>query len=467
MNRDRFEAETAARRMRDFTTGSVWRHIIEFSWPLFVGNLFQVLYNTVDSFWVGRFLGAEALGAVSVSFPVVMVLVATIAGLTMATTALVAQYRGAGDETKVRRTVANSLVLLAILGLVSMVAGIAWRVPILELMRTPAEILEDAALYLGIFLLGLIPFFVFNVASSVLRGLGDSRTPLIFLIVATVSNMVLDPIFIIGLGPVPAMGITGAAWATIIAQILAAFLAARYMLRHTTLIPRRLADWRLDGELVRTLGRVGIPGALQSGLVSSAMLVVTSLVNTFGATVVAAFGAAARLDQFAFLPAQSISLAVTALVGQNLGAGREDRVKQVVRAATTLSASIAAFMTLVVWLEGDALMRIFTDDATVIAEGVQYLRIVGLAFVPMALMFVAGGMLQGAADTLPPMLFSLLTLWGVRVPLGWYLAHPLGWGSAGIWTGMAVSFVLGMICNWTYYGTGRWRRKVVARQEAV
>ena len=466
MSRNGSEVETAARRMRDLTTGSVWRHLIEFSWPLFVGNLFQVLYNTVDTFWVGRYLGADALGAVSVSFPITMILVATVAGLTMATTTLVAQFRGAGDETQVRRTVANSVILLVLLGLASTVVGVVWRVPLLQLIRTPEEILEDAAVYLGIFLLALIPFFLFNIFSAVLRGLGDSRTPLVFLIVATVTNIVLDPIFIIGLGPVPALGVAGAGWATLIAQVVAAVLAVRYIRRQTNLLPRERSEWRLDGKLVGTLFRVGIPGAVQSGLVSSAMLVVATLANTFGPTVVAAFGAGGRVDSLAFLPAQSISFAVTALVGQNLGAGREDRAKEAVRAAAVLSVSIALVMTLVVWLEGEALMRIFTDDAAVVAEGARYLRIIGVGFVPLALMFLATGALQGAADTLPPMIVSLVTLWGVRVPLAWYLAYPAGLGSAGIWWGMTTSFVLGMILNWTYFSTGRWREKVVARRAA-
>ena len=467
MSRNGSEAGAAARRMRDLTTGSVWRHLIEFSWPLFLGNLFQVLYNTVDTYWVGRFLGTAALGAVSVSFPVVMVLVAAIAGLTMATTALVAQFRGAGDEVRVRRTVATSLVMLSLVGLSVMTIGIAWRVPILNLIRTPAQILDQAAVYLGIFLAGLVPMIVYNVFSGVLRGLGDSRTPLIFLVVATVTNIILDPIFIVGLGPIPAMGVAGAAWATIIAQVLAAGLAFRYVSRYTDLLPKERAEWRPDGGLARTLFRVGIPSALQHTLISSAMLVVTTLVNSFGATVVAAFGAAQRVDQFVFLPAQSVSLAVTALVGQNLGAGREDRVREVVRNAAILSGCLAATMTLFVWTEGAALMRIFTDDAAVIAEGMRYLRTVGLGFVPMALMFVASGTLQGAADTVPPMIFSLFTLWGVRVPVAWYLAYRAGLGSGGIWWGLTTSFVLGMMCQWTYYFTGRWRRKVVARRMAT
>src|SRR5690606_23038800 len=211
-------------QMQDFTTGSIWRHLLVFSWPMFVGNLFQSLYNTVDSFWVGRYLGADALGAVSVSFPAIFALVSLIMGLTMATTTLVAQYRGARQDDQVRRTVANSVLLIVVLGLASTGVGYVFRFSLLRLMRTPEEILEPAALYLGIFSVGLVRMFLYNSLSAVLRGLGDSRTPLRFLIYATVVNIILDPLFILGLGPVPAMGVAGAAWATVLAQLLSAVL---------------------------------------------------------------------------------------------------------------------------------------------------------------------------------------------------------------------------------------------------
>lgn len=447
--------------MRDFTTGNIWQHILAFSWPMFVGNLFQALYNTVDSFWVGRFIGAEALAAVSVSFPVIFALVALIMGLTMASTTLVAQYRGAGDDEQVKRTVANSLLMVSALGLVSTVVGYAWRVPILRLMRTPEEILQPAAVYLGIFLLGLVPMFLYNVLSSILRGLGDSRTPLRFLIYATVLNIILDPLFILGIGPLPPMGIAGVAWATLTAQMLAAVLTYRHIRRHTSLLPTEARQWRPDWGLVGKMFVIGVPAALQSTIVSFSMVVVTALVNTFGPTVVAAFGAAGRVDQFAFLPAMSISLAVTALVGQNLGAGRHERVREIVVRSSVLTAVITGSMTLVAVLWPTLLIQVFIDDPAVLGEGARYLRIVGFNYVPLALMFIITGVLRGAGDTFMSMLISLVTLWMVRLPLAWFLSYQLGWGAAGTWWAIVFSTVLGLVLNWWYYRTGQWRRKVV------
>ncbi|REJ33270.1 MAG: MATE family efflux transporter, partial [Bacillota bacterium] len=278
--------------MQDFTTGSIWRHLLVFSWPMFVGNLFQSLYNTVDSFWVGRYLGADALGAVSVSFPAIFALVSLIMGLTMATTTLVAQYRGARQDDQVRRTVANSVLLIVVLGLASTGVGYVFRFSLLRLMRTPEEILEPAALYLGVFSVGLVPMFLYNSLSAVLRGLGDSRTPLRFLIYATVVNIILDPLFILGLGPVPAMGVAGAAWATVLAQLLSAVLSVYYIGRVTDLFPQVRSQWKPDGMLLRRLVAIGVPAGLQTSVVAFREAILMGIINHFGTDGVAGFSAA-------------------------------------------------------------------------------------------------------------------------------------------------------------------------------
>ena len=384
--------------MRDFTTGSIPRHILSFSLPMFLGNLLQALYNTVDSFWVGRFLGPEALGAVSISFPIIFALISLVLGLTMASTTMVAQYRGAGQHHMVRKTVANSHLLIAIVGAASTLVGLALSDTILRLMQTPPEIFEQAALYLNIFLTGLVPMFLYNVASSILRGLGDSQTGLRYLAYATVFNIIADPIFIFGVGPIPPMGIRGVAIATVLAQVLSAVLIIRYMVRKTDLVSFDPKLWRLDGQLCLHMFRMGIPAGLQSVVVSFGMIVLTTIINTFGPTVVAAFGVASRMDQFAFMPAQTISFAVTALVGQNLGAQRHDRVREIVRWSTQLAFGITALVTIIAFLHPTLLIRIFTNDPDVLREGVGYLRIVGLSYVPLALMFTVSGVMRGAGD---------------------------------------------------------------------
>lgn len=452
-----------ARPMQDFTEGSIPRHILAFSWPMLVGNLLQALYNAVDSFWVGRYIGAEALGAVSVSFPVVFALVSLIQGITMAATTLVAQYRGARDHENVRRTVANSVMLISTLGILSSVLGYAYRYAILRAMRTPVEILEPAAEYLGIFLVGLLPAFLYNVFASVLRGLGDSRTATWHLAYATVLNIVLDPIFIVGAGPLPPMGIRGVALATVIAQVFSAVLTTTYTWRYTNLIGRRREDWRADGSLCAKLFTIGIPAALQTAIVSFSMIVVASLVNTFGPTVVAAFGAASRFDQFAFLPALSIGLAVSALVGQNLGAGKAERVREVVLWSVLLSGGITLVISLVALANPRLLIQAFTSDEAVLAEGARYLRVIAFNYLPLAFMFTITGVLRGAGDTFASMMISFVTLWVVRLPLAALLAYRAGWGASGIWWSIVLSTTLGALLNYAHYLRGSWKSKVVVQ----
>lgn len=444
---------------RDFTQGSIPRHLVLFALPMFMGSLLQAFYNTVDSIWVGRFLGPHALGAVSISFPLIMALLSLVMGLGMASTTMVAQYRGAGDERMVKRTVATSLLLLMIIGVGMSLIGVIFRYPLLALVQPPAEIRDQAAAYFGLFMSGILGMFVYNVLTAILRGLGDARTPLNFLAVATAVNVVLDPLFIFGWGPFPEMGVAGAALATIIAQGLSAILLWRWVRRNTTLLPAGRAEWTLDGHLARQIVSIGLPAGLQAVLVSFGMVAVTALISSYGPDVVAAFGAASRLDQFGFMPAMAIGMALSAMVGQNLGAGKEDRVRSTVRWAAILAVGMTAVITLVAVIKPTVLMVLFTDDPSVLRIGSEYLRYIGPAYVAFSLIFILGGAMRGAGDTVGPMIIALVALWGFRVPLAWYLSRIMG--TNGIWLGIALSALAGLVLHWVYWLTGRWKKRVV------
>ena len=452
------------KQVTDFTEGSVLRHLLTFSIPMLLGNLLQALYNTVDSIWVGRFLGANALAAVSVGFPVIFALIALVNGITMATTILVSQYYGAGEEKRLAKTVTNSLILLTLMGVVVSIIGVVFRYPLLGLVNTPPEIIDMAAEYLAIFMSGLIGMFLYNAASSVLRGLGDSRTPLKFLAYATVLNIILDPVFIFGLGPIPRMGVAGAALATILAQGISAVISLRYLYLESGLLHYRPGILRLDWELTALTFKIGLPAGIQQVLVSLSGVVVNSVINQFGATVIAGFGAASRLDQFAFMPSMSIGMAVSALVGQNLGANKPERVAETVRWSTLLASGITAVVSVVAILRPDILMVLFTQDVGVLTQGSIYLRYVSISYIPMALMFTFGGVIRGAGDTVATMLLTLLSLWLIRVPLATYLSSMPSLGVTGVWIAIASGSFMGLVFNYAYYKTGRWQTRVVARR---
>lgn len=446
---------------QDFTEGSIPRHLITFSLPMFLGNVLQALYNTVDSIWVGRYLGKEGLASVSVSFPIIFAVVALAMGIGMATTTLVAQYSGARDTGMVRKSIANSLLLTLVVGGVSSALGVIFRRELLALINTPQEIMDWASDYLGIILGGVFATFIYNLVSAVMRGLGDSRTPLIFLTYATVLNIILDPLLIFGIGPFPYMGVSGAALATIIAQAFSGILGIRHMMKHGYLTLDR-EDWRVDFRLVRLTFGIGLPAGVQQVIVSLGMLTMTSLVNRFGSSVTAAFGVGGRLDQFAFMPAMTMGLAVTSLVGQNLGAGKHERVKEVVRWSILMTVGITSVVSLVALLFPRPLLSTFTSDPDVLKEGIGYLRIVAFAYIPYALMFMLSGILRGAGDTVPSMLISIITLWCVRIPLAMRFSKAMG--SRGIWLGLAISPAIGASLNYLYFLSGCWKTRAVTRK---
>ncbi|AYO29496.1 MATE family efflux transporter [Biomaibacter acetigenes] len=447
---------------RDFTRGSIPKHLIKFTIPLFLGNLLQTLYNTVDTIWVGKFLGSNALAAVSVSFPIIFILVSLVMGITMATTVLVAQYKGAGDNDMVKKTINNSMFLLTIASITISIIGIIFHKVILVLMNTPQELINPASSYLNIIFAGLIFMFGYNVISAVLRGLGDSRTPLRFLFYTTMINIVLDPVFIFGFGPIPKMGINGAALATIISQGISFYLAVRYLDGVGHFLTVKLSNFKYDRELTKKIVKIGLPAGIQQTVVALGSTVIMSVVNSFGPTIVAAWGAASKIDSFSFMPSMSIGLATSSLTGQNLGAGKYDRVHEVMKWSSLISVIISGIITLMVVFIPRKLLMIFTNDINLLREGSTILRILGISYIPFGLMWVSNGIIRGAGDTIITMIISMFSLWVVRVPLAFYLSKYTSMGSDGIWVAMTTSSVLSTALSLGYYFTGRWKKSIVA-----
>ncbi|MGE5542306.1 MAG: MATE family efflux transporter [Bacillota bacterium] len=453
-------------RVKDFTTGSIMKHLLEFSTPLFLGNLLQALYNTVDSIWVGRFLGPQALGAVSLSFPIVFTLISLAIGLSLATTVLVSQYFGAGDRDSLNKTMYTSITFIGLLGIGMSFLGLGTHRLLLRLVNAPADVMPQAAGYLAIFSSGLVFTFLYNVLGAIYRGLGDSRTPVTVLVYATIMNMILDPMMIFGVFPFPAMGVAGAAWATVASQAFSVVLLLRWL--RSVGVPLgadRESTSRLlnvSRPIVRSILRIGLPAGAQQALVSLSGMAVIWIVNSFGSTVLAAYGAGVRLDQFALMPSMSISMAVSAIVGQNIGAGKPERVREAVILASELGVAIAAVIAGLALFKPGLLMAPFTRDARVLAEGAGYLRIVGVSYIPFALMFVTNGAIRGAGDTIPTMFNTLAALWLVRVPLAWILSRMPALGSRGIWIAIASAQFVGMTLSRIYYASGKWKKRAVA-----
>ena len=382
----------------------------------------------------------------------------------MATTVLVGQYKGAGDEDMVKRVINNTVILLVVASALMTTVGIVLHKPILKLMNTPDDIMHTAAGYLNIIFAGLIFTFGYNSISAILRGLGDSNTPLLFLFYTTIINIVLDPVFIFGLGPIPEMGVAGAALATVISQAISVFLAVRHLNKMSHLFTIKFKDIKYDGYLTKQIIKIGLPAGLQQTVVALGATVVMSIVNTFGETIIASFGAASKIDSFSFMPSMSIGLATSSLTAQNIGAGKYDRVKEVARWSTIMAITMSGIVTAVVIAFPKILLSMFTSDSDILREGAVILRILAMYYVPFSLMWVFSGIIRGAGDTFITMLISIFSLWGIRLPLAFYLSKHTSLGSKGIWIAMVISVNITLILSFIYFVKGRWRRSIVEQK---
>ena len=453
---------------KDLTVGSIPRHLLVFSVPMLLGNLIQIGYSLVNTIWVGHLVGENAVGAVGVSFPVFFVLFGFAMGMSMATTILVSQYYGAKEYAMVERAVGNSFALALIVGAVLSVAAVWSSDRMLRLMATPPEIFAMASSYLRMSLAGFLLLYLGLLTNFILRGIGDTMTPLAFMSIGLGLNAILDPFLIGGFGPFPRLGLIGAAWATIISQMLALGTSIVYLNRKDHLIAFNPKKLRLDRRMTRLLFTIGLPSIVQQSLVSIGSLFISTFVNTFGSAAANAFGAVSRVDMFVFMPALSISMAVSALTGQNLGAGRPGRVKEIFRWGTLMTSSITVLISLTVILFSRLILKMFGlgADAQVMEIGVSYLRIVGSSYLCFAIMYISNGVINGAGHTIITMTFSLLSLWLVRVPFAWLLSRT-SLGITGIWVASALSFVVTMVVSLTYYFSGRWKKATIIRAPAV
>jgi putative MATE family efflux protein len=446
--------------MKDLTQGGETRTILAFALPMLIGNVFQQFYNMVDSIIVGNFVGTQALAAVGTAFPVIFLMVALIMGLTMGTMVLVSQYFGAKDMVKLRAAVDTGYIILFWAGAGMSIVGVLATDGILSLLKVPEDVLASASTYLRIVFSGLLAMFGYNAIAAILRGLGDSRTPLYILIVSSFLNVGLDLLFVVAFG----WGVAGVAWATVIAQGTSFIGAILYLNRHNQYLRLDIKKLRFDPEIFKQSVRIGLPTGIQQTLVSLGMMALTRIVNGYGTATIAAFTAAGRLDMFASMPAMNLSQAISAFTGQNMGAGKTERVKRGHLSAIITGGLISALIGGLVIIFGRQLMSMFTRDATVIAIGVRYLTIVGATYILFSTMFINNGVMRGAGDAIIPMITTLLALWVIRIPAAILLSGPLAMGSDGIWLSIPAGWTMGAIFSTWYYLGGRWKHKAVVNR---
>lgn len=451
--------------MKDLTRGNVPLQLVLFSLPMLLGNVFQQFYNMVDSWVVGQFVGTIALAAVGTSFPILFLMIALVMGFGMGANVLIAQYYGAKNFTKVRAVIETTYLVLFWMSLVLTVLGLAAARPILLLLRVPAEVQESALLYLRIIFGGLFFTFAYNGVAAILRGLGDSMTPLYMLIASTLINVALDLFSVLVLH----MGVAGVALATVIAQAISVAGSLWYLNRNHELLATDFRHLTFDREIFLLSLKIGLPSGIQQALVAMGMMFMSAVVNGFGPVVMAGFAAASRIDSFIGMPAMNISMALSTFTGQNLGAGKSQRVHEGYRVALGIAEGITVVLSVILLLYAEPLVGLFTTDGAVIATGAQYLRIIAPFYLVFTLMFITNGVIRGSGEAMVPMVSTLCAMWLVRVPAA--VLFSTVWKVVGIWWAMPTGWFVGAAIALVYYFSGKWKQKVVVhpslREKAV
>lgn len=420
----------------NMTEGSIIRHLVVFAAPLLVGNIFQQLYNTVDTWVVGKYVSNEAFSAVGTVGPIINMLIGFFLGLSSGAGVVISQYYGAGKTEEVRKTVHTSLMMTILLGLLFTGLGIALIPGMLALMNTPAEVIPESTAYLTIYFAGVLWLMLYNMGAGILRAVGDSTRPFYYLVVSAVINTVLDLVFVLRFD----MGVAGVAWATIIAQGISAVLTLITLLRSDSCIRVSLRALRIHFDMLQKIIRVGIPAALQMAVTSFSNVFVQSYINYFGADCMSGWTAYGKIDTLLMLPMQSLALASTTFVGQNLGLGKVDRAKRGVRIALALSLVTAVILMIPVMAFAPSLVAFFNEKTTVVEYGTMFLRYISPFYILCCFNQIYSGALRGAGNTRAPMVIMLasfvvfrqiylfvLTHFIVNTILPVSMGYPAGW----------------------------------------
>lgn len=448
---------------KDLTEGPPWKRIIEFAIPMLIGNIAQQFYNTADSIIVGKYIGDNALAAVGSASPILNLLLVLFVGISVGAGIMVSQYFGAKEREKLSRTIGTCITLTAISSAIIMIIGPIVTRPLLSFLNTPNSIINWSTDYLVIFFVGIAGLAYYNILAGVLRGLGDSISALVFLLISTALNVGLDILFVARFN----MGVPGVALATVIAQSISAILCVIKLMNMKSSFTLNWEMLKLNKEYSFKLIKLGLPSGLTQAIFSLAMIVVQSLTNSFGEMVIAANVIIMRVDGFAMMPNFSFGSAMTTYTGQNVGAKKHDRVEKGTKDGIKIAVGVSTTITILILIFGKYLMSIFTNTKELVDLSMHMMRILAVGYIAMAITQCLSGVMRGAGDTITPMWISLITTVVIRVPVAYGIAYltrsakyPTG-RPESIFISLLTSWVMGAIINTIFYKKGNWREKAI------
>ena len=447
---------------KDMTIGSPSKRILEFAIPMLLGNIAQQLYNTADSIIVGKFVGDNALAAVGSASPILNLLLALFVGISTGAGIVVSQSFGARDREGLTKAVGNCIALSFIATIVIMVIGPLITMPLLTLLGTPESIIEWCANYLNIYFLGIVGFFFYNMLSGVLRGLGDSLSALGFLLIAAVLNVFLDLMF------VRRMGVAGVALATVISQGISAIFCYIKLVRMSDIFDLSLKTMKLNPATALRILRIGVPSGITQAIMATAGMVVLNLTNAMGETVIACNVIVMRVDGFAMMPNLTFGQAMSVYTGQNVGAGKFDRVNKGVKQGTLIALLFSTCITITLLFCGKFLFALFTKTPELLDLANRMIRVMAVGYICVSVTQVLGGVMRGAGDTVSPMWISIISTIIIRVPLAYLFAYltrsegfPHGQPIA-LFGSLMSSWVIGMLISIVVFSIGKWKKKMLA-----
>jgi len=447
------------RQKRDFTEGSILKALLSLSIPIIFANFLQTAYNLTDTFWVGR-LGTSAVAAVSVSFPIIFLVISLGAGMAMAGAILVAQYKGRKSQEAIDHIAAQTLLVTGGMALVLSALGYFIAPSLLRLMKVAPAVFSQAVSYMRISFLGVVFMFLYAAFQSLMRGVSNVKIPVFIILGTVLLNLVLDPFFVFGFGFLPAMGVGGAALASLVTEFLSALIAIIILFRGKEGIQINLTQFKPDFPLIKKMFLLGWPSSLEQSTRSLGLTVVTFLVTGFGTLALASYGIGVRILSFILIPAMGLSMATSTLVGQNIGAGKIKRAERTIRLSLLIGfwGLTAAGILLFVFAQPVVSLFIPGEKATIQVAS-NFLRIMALSFGFLGVQQIIKGVFRGAGDTLTAMGLSLLFLWGLRLPLVYCLSRCTSLGLTGIWWAFPLSNILAAMVAMFSFSLGRWKKK--------
>ncbi|AEV33269.1 putative efflux protein, MATE family [Owenweeksia hongkongensis DSM 17368] len=451
------------KKEKDLTTGSIFKSLVFLAWPIIMANVLQTMYQLIDTFWLGR-LGANAVASVSLSFPILFLVLSLGGGLTLAGTVIVAQHKGANNQKKVNYSSSQTVMVIFLISILLAFVGYFSASPLMKFVGAGPEVFQDSVDYFQVSSWGFIFLFMFFVFQSLMRGIGEVFMPMYIVLATVLLNLVLDPLFIFGYGPIEGQGVAGAAVASIITQGLSAVAGLWILFRGSYGIRIKFSQMKPDFKWIKKLFQLGIPSSLDQSSRAAGMTVMVMLVTGYGSEIVAAYGVGARILSLVIVPALGFAMATTSLVGQNFGAGKIVRTEKVANLSAMIALVGLTSVGLIFFFFAEAIIAFFVPgDEQVIRDGALFIKIMAPSFGLLGVQQVLNGAFNGVGMTTVSMLISIFSLWIVRFPLAWMLSEKTTLSYEGIWWAFPASNLLAAIVAFAYFKSGTWKKRKPVR----